>query len=216
MELNDVEQRVLGCLLEKAVISPDHYPMTLNALTAACNQKSSRDPVMTLSEAEVRSAANALAARHLVRVDENFRRGTHKYGQRLCNTTYSGLQLDEPQYAVLCLLLLRGAQTPGELKARSGRLHEFVTGEEVLEALEALASHEAGALVVRLTREPGRRDAAWAHTLGAGHRQPRPARVQTEVHPEPADAAGPSAATLSERVERLEREVAELRRRLDG
>ena len=135
-ELDASEARVIGCLIEKSVVTPDQYPLTLNALTNACNQKSSRDPVMNLSQGTVQNTVRLLEEQHLLRVEDNFKRGTEKYSHRFCNTQYSELQLDPAQYAIVCLLLLRGPQTPGELRARSPRLHEFADNAEVAIALE--------------------------------------------------------------------------------
>ncbi|MEM6708824.1 MAG: YceH family protein, partial [Pseudomonadota bacterium] len=123
--LDPIEQRIIGCLLEKSVTTPDQYPLTLNALIAACNQKSSREPVMKLTPGEVEGCANRLAERHLVVRDENFKSRVTKYSHRFCNTPFGDLELDPPAYAILTLMLLRGPQTPGELRARSPRLHVF-------------------------------------------------------------------------------------------
>lgn len=152
------ECRVIGCLLEKSVTTPDQYPLTLNALTNACNQKSSRNPVMNLSPGAVQNTVRQLEEKHLLRVEDNFRRGTEKYSQRFCNTSYSELQLDPAQYAIVCLLLLRGPQTPGELRTRSGRLHEFADNGEVVVALESLIARDGDPLLVKLPRTPGRKD----------------------------------------------------------
>ena len=121
-ELNPIEIRIIGCLIEKSVITPDQYPLTLNALANACNQKSSREPVMNLQPGEIQHALRGLEAKHLVTTKENFRSRVEKYTQRFCNTRYSDYQFDAAQLAIVCLLLLRGPQTPGELRAHSGRL----------------------------------------------------------------------------------------------
>ena len=121
LKLTANEARVIGCLIEKSVVTPDQYPLTLNALTNACNQKSSRDPVMSLKQGEVQHVVRELEEKSLARTDENFKSRTEKYIQRFCNTRFSGYQFDPAQLAIICLLLLRGPQTPGELRARSGR-----------------------------------------------------------------------------------------------
>ena len=133
--------------MEKAVLTPDQCPLTLNALTAACNQKSSRDPVLTLDSATVERVARDLGEQSLVTRDENFRSGVVKYRQRLCNTMFSDLTFTEDEYAVICVLLLRGPQTPGELRARSGRLHAFADNGAVTATLLRLmdADREGGA-----------------------------------------------------------------------
>ena len=162
-ELNDIEARVIGCLIEKSVVTPDQYPLTLNALTNACNQKSSRDPVMSLTQGEVQHTIRELERKHLVTADENFKSRTEKYSQRFCNTRYSDLQFDDGERAVVCLLLLRGPQTPGELRSRSGRLHSFEDNAEVVQTLTGLAEREGQALVVKLPRTPGRKDSEYMH-----------------------------------------------------
>lgn len=113
IQLTAHEARVLGCLLEKSVITPDQYPLTLNALTNACNQKSSREPVMALEPGTVKATIRSLQDKHLVRVEENFRTQVEKYSQRLCNTPFSDYQFDPAQFAIVCVLLLRGPRTPG-------------------------------------------------------------------------------------------------------
>ena len=132
MNLSANETRVIGCLMEKSVTTPDQYPLTLNALTNACNQKSGRDPVMSLNQGTVQHTVRELENKRLIHVDENFKRGVEKYSHRFCNSNFSELQFDAAQYAIVCLLLLRGPQTPGELRARSPRLHEFADNGEVV------------------------------------------------------------------------------------
>ncbi len=211
-QLDDKEARVIGCLIEKSITTPDQYPLTLNALTNACNQKSSRDPVMSLSPGEVQHTIRALEAKHLVRTEENFKSRTEKYTQRFCNTRYSDLQLDAAEVAIVCLLLLRGPQTPGELRARSGRLHTFADNAAVVVALEGLVAREAGPLVVKLPRTPGRKDSEYMH-LFCGP-------IDVDAHVAQASAAKPASpprggiAELGERVDRLEAELAELKKQL--
>ena len=209
-ELSDIELRVIGCLIEKSVVTPDQYPLTLNALTIACNQKSSRDPVMALTQGEVQHAVRALQTKHLLMVDENFKSRTEKYTQRFCNTRYSELQFDEAERAIVCLLLLRGAHTPGELRARAGRLHSCADNQAVVESLEGLMHRDAGPLVVQLPRTPGRRDAAFMHLFAGPVDEAAFVAAQ-----EPASRAvtRPAAAdeTLIARVEALEAEVAALK-----
>ncbi len=208
--LDEKEARVIGCLIEKSIVTPDQYPLTLNALTNACNQKSSRDPVMALQQGEVQHTIRALEERHLVRTEENFKSRTEKYSQRFCNTRYSFLQLDPAELAVVCLMLLRGPQTPGELRSRSGRLHTFADNSDVVTALNGLMEREGDPLVVKLPRTPGRKDSEYMHLFSGP--------IDVEAHAAAAEAARPAAAVkrgnvaeLSERVERLEAEVAELK-----
>jgi uncharacterized protein YceH (UPF0502 family) len=212
-ELNNVEARVIGCLIEKSIVTPDQYPLTLNALTNACNQKSSRDPVMSLTQGEVQHTIRDLEARHLVQADENFKSRVEKYKQRFCNTRYSDLQLSNGELAVVCLLLLRGPQTPGELRARSGRLHSFGDNAEVVQTLTGLAERERYPLVVKLPRTPGRKDSEYMHLFSG------PVDVEAHVAAvsEKRAAAAPARAgmaELEERVSRLEAEVAALRESL--
>lgn len=156
------ELRILGCLMEKAVTTPDQYPLTLNALTNACNQKSSRDPVMSLDQGMVERAARQLEEKALVSISEG-KSHVVKFTQRLCNTHLSELQFSEAEYAVICLLILRGPQTPGELRTRSGRLYTFDGNEEVKAVLKALMDREGGSVVARLPRKPGRKDHEYTH-----------------------------------------------------
>jgi len=156
------ELRIIGCLMEKAVTTPDQYPLTLNALTNACNQKSSRDPVMSLEHGAVARAARQLEEKTLVSNSEG-KSNVVKFTQRLCNTHLSELQFSEAEYAVICLLILRGPQTPGELRSRSGRLYTFDDNEEVKAVLKALMDREGGPVVARLARKPGRKDHEYTH-----------------------------------------------------
>jgi len=212
--LTDIEARVIGCLMEKSVVTPDQYPLTLNSLTNACNQKSARNPVMSLPQNEVQRTARGLRDKSLVSIEENFRTGVEKYKQRLCNTPFSDLKLDPAQFAILTVLLLRGPQTPGELRAHSGRLHGFADNEAVAAAADELIGEE-DSLLVRLPRTPGRRDAEFMHQLCGP--------VDTAAYAEAAAAekggSGLSRnriAELEERIRELQQENAELRARLGG
>jgi len=212
-ELTDHEARIIGCLIEKSIVTPDQYPMTLNALTNACNQKTSRDPVMNLQQGEVQHTIRELEAKHFVVTNENFKSGVEKYSQRFCNTRYNNLQFEPPQLAIICLLLLRGPQTPGELRARSGRLHTFADNADVVVALNDLVERDGKALLIKLPRTPGRKDAEYMHLFsGPVDVEAHVSRVQT------ASAAGPSdrvsVTNLAERVNQLEADVAELKERL--
>lgn len=208
--LSDKEARVIGCLIEKSVVTPDQYPLTLNALTNACNQKSGRSPVMALQKGEVQHGIRDLENKHLVRVEENFKSRTEKYTQRFCNTRYSTLQFDPPQLAVVCLLLLRGPQTPGEIRSRSGRLHNFSDNADVVLALNSLIERDGEPLLVKLPRTSGRKDSEYMHLFSgpidvAAH-------VSKKSTAKPAEsAARASVAELAERVSQLEAEFEELK-----
>jgi uncharacterized protein YceH (UPF0502 family) len=213
-ELSEIEARVIACLVEKSIVTPDQYPMTLNSLTNACNQKTSREPVMALTQGEVQHTMRVLEEKHLARTEENFKSRTEKYTQRFCGTRYSDMQFNPAQVAIICLLLLRGPQTPGELKSRSGRLHSFADNADVVVALDSLVHREGEAYVVKLPRTPGRKDSEYMH-LFCG-----PIDVEeyaNTVHaPGPTSGSGHSSvAELSERVKKLEEEVAELRSLLE-
>jgi len=213
LNLTANEARIIGCLIEKSVITSDQYPLTLNALTNACNQKSGRNPVMSLQKGMVQRIVRDLEAKKLVRVDENFKSGVEKYVQRFCNTRYSDYQFDPPQFAVVCLLLLRGPQTPGELRARSGRLHTFADNAAVVDALTTLIEREGNPVVVKLPRTPGRKDAEYMHLFSGP--------IDVEAHASQAKAAMATGSSerinvseLTQRVSRLEAEVAELKAQL--
>lgn len=210
-ELSANEARVIGSLIEKSVITPDLYPMTLNALTNACNQKSGRNPVTQLKTGEVLQTLRALEGKHLVRTDENFKSRTEKYSQRFCNTRYSNIQFDAAQLAIVCLLLLRGPQTPGELRSRSGRLHTFANHDAVVQAIESLLARDGEPMLVKLPRTPGRKDSAYMHRFC----DPAALARQAATPPQPARAAPrDSVAELAARLDRLEAEVAALRERV--
>jgi len=214
LNLSANECRVLGCLMEKSITTPEQYPLTLNALTNACNQKSARTPVMSLSQGVVQHTVRMLEQQHLLRVEENFKRGVEKYTQRLCNSSFSELQFDDAQFAIICLLLLRGPQTPGELRARSGRLHEFADNEAVVEALDSLIERPGDALVVKLPRSPGRKDSEYMHLLGGEVDLEAHAQQVAQTQPQ-RETAKSVVAQLEERLSALEAEVAELKERLE-
>ena len=193
--------RVLGCLLEKQVTTPEQYPLSLNGVVSACNQKSNREPVMNLSESEVQDQLDQLEKLHLVTASSASGQRVVKYAQRFCNSAFGALKLNSAEVAVLTLLLLRGAQTPGELRTRSGRLHEFTDVSEVEQTLDALLQREDSAQVVRLAREPGKREHRFMHLLSD----------EAEV---PAQIAGDAPDELSARVAALEHQVAQLQAQL--
>ncbi len=213
IQLNDTEARVIGCLIEKTIVTPDQYPMTLNALTNACNQKSSRDPVMSLTQGEVQHAIRELEGKHLVRTDENFKSGVEKYAQRFCNTRYSNLQFSDAELAIVCLSLLRGSQTPGEFRSRSGRLHSFEDNAEVVQALNSLAERDTDPLVVKLPRTPGRKDSEYVH-LFSGPVDIEAHVSQVREHRSAGFGERHSLAELAARISQLEAEVAAINDKL--
>ena len=162
MQLSPQAQRVLGCLVEKALATPDHYPLSLNALRSACNQSTGRDPIVDYGDDEVRAGLDELTGRELVRSEYARRSRVPKSAHRLAEQ----LDLDEAEQALLALLLLRGPQTAGELRSRASRMHDFPSIEAVERVLGRLADHRFGELAGQLPREPGRREVRWTHLLG--------------------------------------------------
>jgi uncharacterized protein YceH (UPF0502 family) len=212
IQLSPNEARVIGCLMEKSVITPDQYPLSLNALVNACNQKSSREPVMSLDPGVVERAVKDLIARGLVMTQE-FGSRVEKYQQRLCNTHFAEIKFTPAEFAVVCLLLLRGPQTPGELKAHSGRLHEFADSAEAEAALESLMTRSDGPFVARLPREPRRKDHAYAHLFG-GAIESASKDGSAADGSEAAPARPSGLAALEARVAKLEQELAALKQTL--
>ena len=200
--LSLLETRVLGTLVEKQHTVPDTYPLTLNALVAGCNQKSSRSPVMEVKEAEVQGALDSL--RHANLVIESSGGRVARYSHNFERV----LQVPSQSAALLTVLMLRGPQTVGELRINSERLHKFADTSAVEGFLQELAARPAGALVVQLPRLPGARESRWAHLLSGEPKVEAPAAV--EATPREASSAGEIAA-LKAKVERLEGEVGELK-----
>ncbi|MBH0027952.1 YceH family protein [Pseudoalteromonas sp. SWN29] len=174
MQLSANQQRILGCLLEKQSTTPEHYPLSLNGLVNACNQKSNRDPVLNLTDEDVQNALDELIEMRLVTIDEGLSGRVNKYDHRFCNTEFSNLQFSAQQRAIVCLLLLRGAQTPGELRTRSARLADFNNVNEVETALNKLIESEYAR---KLEREAGKRDSRYIHLFGEQRNSPADAFV---------------------------------------
>ncbi|EGM69615.1 YceH family protein [Shewanella sp. HN-41] len=210
MELTLHEARVIGCLLEKEITTPEQYPLSLNALTLACNQKTSREPVLDLSETQVQDALDSLNKKRLISEQSGFGSRVVKYKHRFCNTEFSELQLSPAAVAIVCLLLLRGPQTPGELRTRSNRLHEFRDVTDVEDCIKQLMSRDKP-ILKQLPREPGRRECRYielfseasAQTLGSD------APMATTALEQVTDAE------LIARVAQLEQQVAALTEKLD-
>jgi len=195
---------VLGCLVEKELTTPQQYPLTLNALVLACNQSSNRHPVVDYDEATVEDAVIRAKAGGLVRfVHPSHGRSALRYRHELAEV----LGLDGRQLALLAVMMLRGPQTPGELRARTERMAGFDSLGEVEAEIEALAKREVP-LAVRLTRAPGRKEDRFAHTLG------HPPQFDADASPPPATAAVPASAGVTEQLEQLRADVDALRRDL--
>ncbi|WP_411738283.1 YceH family protein [Pseudoalteromonas tetraodonis] len=178
MQLSMEQQRVIGCLLEKQSTTPEHFPLSLNALTNACNQKSNRAPVVNYTEEQVQTTVDELISMRLVTVNEGLSGRVNKYDHRFCNTEFSHLQFDQQQRAIICLLLLRGAQTPGELKTRSSRLADFARIDDVEKSLEQLIQSNH---VKKLPRESGKRDCRYIH-LFADQSSVNEASLEAQTH----------------------------------
>ena len=163
LSLSFPETRVLGALIEKAITTPDQYPLTLNGLTNACNQKSNREPVVSYEESEVQQAADSLIAKRLVTEQSGFGSRVQKYQHRFCNTEFSNLRFSEQELGILCVLFLRGPQTPGELRSRTNRLCSFSDVKETEVVLDNLVSRVDGPFVRKLPREVGKRESRYVH-----------------------------------------------------
>jgi uncharacterized protein YceH (UPF0502 family) len=199
--LTDIETRVLGALVEKQVTTPEYYPLTLNALTLACNQKNNRHPVTSYAESQVSQAVESLREKNLAYVFYGSNSRVPKYKHVMPEV----LHLNHAEMAVMCVLMLRGPQTPGELRGNASRLHDFSGLEEVEQTLNALIARDPDPMVVRLPRQAGQKEVRFAHLLSG---EPKIELVTSTDRPQPVE-------TLGRRVERLESEVEDLRRQFE-
>ena len=197
--LSEPEIRVLGSLIEKEITTPEYYPLSLNALMNACNQKTNREPVVSYDEDDVRDALASLIDKDLAIICGARDSRVPKYDNYLADK----LALNPAETAIMCVLMLRGPQTPGELRARTERMHQFTELSEIETTLDSLASREESPLAVRLPRQPGRKEYRYAHLLSGD------VLIDSNSVTEQLDS---SSETLRERVERLETEIAELKR----
>ena len=195
--LTDIETRVLGALVEKQVTTPEYYPLTLNALALACNQKNNRHPVTAYSENEVAQALESLREKNLAYVFYGSTSRVPKYKHVMPEV----LHLNAAETALMCVLMLRGPQTPGELRGNAARLHEFAGLDEVEQTLAGLISHDPDPLVTRLPRQPGQKEVRFAHLLSG------------EIRVEVASEVAPSSPrqTLEQRVDALAAELETLK-----
>jgi uncharacterized protein len=207
IELSPIEARVLGCLIEKQITTPDQYPLSLNALVNACNQKSNRNPVMSADEAAIQTTLDHLIRKHLVIEKSGFGSRVPKYQHRFCNTEFGPLKFMPQELAIVCELLVRGPQTAGELRTRAARMAAFADVGQVETALETLSSRADGPFVVRLQREPGRRDSQYAHLFSGA----ATIAALTEDSVTGSATAPPPAPS---RLERLEEELRQLKEEL--
>jgi uncharacterized protein len=192
--LTDIEVRVLGSLIEKEITTPDYYPLSLNAVVAACNQSSNRNPVMHLDEATVARSLDTLREKGLIHMVDRLESRVSKYRHVL----YEAMNMSRPAIAVMCVLMLRGPQTVGEIRTRTNRLYDFSSLDQVEATLNSLSSGETP-LVVRLPRVTGQKEVRYAHLLSG---EVKLTEAQPESQPQPGD----------DRITRLENEVEELKR----
>ena len=211
VELTAHEARIVGCLIEKQITTPDQYPLSLNALVNACNQKSNRHPVLELDEREVQAVVDGLMKRQLVLEKSGFGSRVPKYQHLFCNTQFGSLKFSPQGTAIVCELLLRGSQTPGELRTHAARLAPLKDVSEVEAELEELMTRPDGPFVAKLPREPGRRESRYMQ-LFSGEAPP----PSGEAAGGPERPAGMDAGSLAHRVAALEAEVARLRQEIDA
>jgi uncharacterized protein len=208
-ELDPQEARVIGCLIEKQITTPDQYPLSLNALANACNQKSNRDPVLELDEATVQQTLDQLNKKFLVSEHGGFGSRVAKYQHRFCNTEYGTLKFSPQELGIVCELLLRGPQTPGELRSRASRLCPLKDVTEVEAALDSLSRREDGPFVVRMPREPGKRESRFAHLLSG-----EISCIEATENRNPVAEEADTIVQLQQRVSRLEAEMKAMADRL--
>lgn len=206
IELSAEQCRVIGVMLEKETTTPEQYPLSINALTNGCNQKSNREPVMSLSEIDVQSIVDELIANNQVMEDHAGGGRVNKYKHRFCNTPFGGLQLTDEQRAVLCVLFLRGAQTPGELRTRTNRLASFRDVAHVEEVLHQLCHFNDERFIKKLPREAGKRECRYIHLLSGAQEQ----AIASVSNTDTTSTEITSIESLNERVEQLEQQVLNL------
>ncbi|EWH11711.1 hypothetical protein DS2_02770 [Catenovulum agarivorans DS-2] len=205
LELSAEQVRVLGVMLEKQITTPDQYPMSINAITTACNQKSNRDPVVQYSEVDVQNVVDELIQQRLL-ADAGPSGRVNKYRHRFYGSEFSAFNFDSAQAAILCLLFVRGPQTPGELRTRSQRLNPFNDVGQVEACLNELANAEDGPFVVKLAREPGKREHRFGHLFSG-----EVAEVVTEAHSLSQNSVASTNSTVSiEEFEQLKAQVNQL------
>lgn len=210
-ELSLYETRVIGALIEKKLTTPDQYPLSLNALTNACNQKSNRDPVLDLDETQVQQVVDDLISINLVG-EVTYGSRISKYQHRFCNTEFNPLHLTSPELAIICCLFLRGPQTPGELRVRTARLHDFKDVQRVESTLQDLIDREGGPLIVKLPREPGKRESRFVHLFSGEPDLDMPSGEHNIVRHSNAQTGQPADQA---RIEALEQQVNQMRAEID-
>ncbi|MCF6283285.1 MAG: DUF480 domain-containing protein [Candidatus Polarisedimenticolaceae bacterium] len=206
--LTQNETRVIGSLIEKEITTPDQYPLSLNALTNACNQKSNRDPVLNLDQSTVQETLDELSKKFFVNGKTSYGSRVEKYKHRFCNVGFGALEFTQQEQGIICTMFLRGPQTPGELRTHTHRLCQFSDVQEVEAALDHLMQRNDGPFVVKLPREPGKRESRFAH-LFSGEVE----IVATETIVEPSQST--NILSESSRIDQLEQEVKALREEIE-
>ena len=209
--LNDIEVRVLGSLIEKQITTPEYYPLTLNALTLACNQKNNRSPVTAFTENQVEEALNSLREKNLAYVFH----GSTSRVPKFKHVAPEVLHLTPPEMAVMCVLMLSGPQTVGEIRTRGARLYDFSGLEEVDETLHSLGTKDTDPMVVKLPRQPGQKDARFAHLLSGEVDVEQLAEDQTTGRTTRRSSDAERIEKLEERVETLTSDVEGLRQQFE-
>lgn len=205
ISLSPEQARVIGVMLEKETTTPEQYPLSINALTNGCNQKSNREPVMSLSETEVQNIVDELVQMNQLMVDHKASGRVNKYYHRFCNTEFGKLQFSQQQRAIICVLLLRGPQTPGELRSRTNRLAEFADVSEVEQVLVELQDLNSQTLVKKLAREPGKRESRYLQLLSDSDES-----QFSDVDHNSDINTNDDANSLTQRVTELEAQIAQL------
>ncbi|PKG84925.1 hypothetical protein CXF85_04755 [Colwellia sp. 75C3] len=204
--LSPEQCRVIGVMLEKETTTPEQCPLSLNAIVTGCNQKSSREPVMALSESDVQNIVDELVQMNQLMVDQKASTRVNKYFHRFCDTEFGNLKFSPQQKALICVLFLRGPQTPGELRTRTNRLADFADVNEVEATLNQLLDLNGQTLVQKLEKEPGRRDCRYVHLLSEFDEASfaPPSNTRTDAAPLA------NQAQLTQRVDELEQQIASL------
>ncbi len=198
--------RIIGVMLEKETTTPEQYPLSLNGITTGCNQKSNREPVMSFTESDVQSIVDELVQMNQLMVDHKASSRVNKYFHRFCDTEFGSLKFTSQQRAIICVLFLRGPQTPGELRTRTSRLADFSDVSEVESALTQLQDLNGQTLVKKLEREPGKRESRYLHLFSDIDEN-----SLAELSSNQADVAPSEKQTqLAQRVTELEQQVASL------
>ena len=204
--LSPEQCRVIGVMLEKETTTPEQYPLSPNGILIGCNQKSSREPVMSLSEEDIQNIIDELVQMNQLMVDHKASSRVNKYFHRFCNTEFGSLQFTAQQRAIICVLFLRGPQTPGEIRTRTNRLADFSDVNEVETVLQQLLDLNGQTLVKKLEKEPGRRDCRYVHLLAEFDETSLSASDSAQAETVPSQ----NSAQLSQRVTELEQQVASL------